>query len=361
MRQPVVIPKKAAILRTGQVGLFVLAAAASLVSASFVSAGLGKASLSARAETPLFIYLAPDRIADNPFLELARRGVEEAAIRYRADSLILQAVHPADRGPLLHLALADAPEVLVLSGFAFNRQLAKLAPQHPDTQIILIDHCLEPRPANLHCAVFREYEAAYLAGFAAARLSQTGQLGVVGALDIPLLRRFSVGFARGAKAARPEIAVAVRWVGGDNPFADPARAGRLASQLHQGGADVIFLATSGSDSGVFDQAAKDGFLVFSVDTNRCPLAAGRLVDNALKPVDRVVGKMLEQVMENRPAARHSFGLAEGGMDMMALRRPAERAASGCLITDYPDLLAELRQLAGAIISGTLSLSDPALE
>ncbi|MBL6623241.1 MAG: hypothetical protein ISP42_05960, partial [Alphaproteobacteria bacterium] len=66
--------------------------------------------------------------------------MEEAAIRYRADSLILQAVHPADRGPLLHLALAGAPEVLVLSGFAFNRQLAKLAPQHPDTQIILIDH-----------------------------------------------------------------------------------------------------------------------------------------------------------------------------------------------------------------------------
>ncbi|MBL6623242.1 MAG: hypothetical protein ISP42_05965 [Alphaproteobacteria bacterium] len=68
MRQPVVIPKKAAILRTGQVGLFVLAAAASLVSASFVSASLGKASLSARAENPLFIYVAPDRIADNPFL-----------------------------------------------------------------------------------------------------------------------------------------------------------------------------------------------------------------------------------------------------------------------------------------------------
>ncbi len=76
-------------------------------------------------------------------------------------------------------------------------------------------------------------------------------------------------------------------------------------------------------------------MVFSVDTNRCPLAAGRLVDNALKPVDRVVGKMLEQVMENRPAARHSFGLAEGGMDMMALRRPAERCQRLSDRTDYP--------------------------
>ncbi len=72
-------------------------------------------------------------MADNPFLELARRGVVEAAVRYRADSLILQAVHPADRSPLLHLAFADKPDVLILSGFAFNQQLAKLAPATPDT------------------------------------------------------------------------------------------------------------------------------------------------------------------------------------------------------------------------------------
>ena len=363
MRQPVVMPKKAAFLAAGQradKGRFRYRAG--LLAMLLFLSGLGLSSASAeQAETPLFIYLASDRIADNPFLELARRGVQEAAVRYRADSLILQAVHPADRSPLLHLALADKPDVLVLSGFAFNQLLAKLAPQHPNTQIIRIDHCLELRPANLHCAVFREYEVAYLIGFTAARLSQTGQLGVVGALDIPLLRRFSVGFARGARAARPQIEVAVRWVGGDNPFADPARAASLAGQLHAGGADVIFSATSGGDSGVFEQAGRDQFLVFSVDINRCPMAAGRLVDNALKPVDRVVGKMLEQVMEEKPAARHSFGLAEGGMDMMALRRPAERASSRCLIADHPELLAKLGQLAGAIASGALTLSDPALE
>lgn len=157
MRQPVVMPKKAAFLAAGQrADKGRCRYRAGLLAMLLFLSGLGLSSASAeQAETPLFIYLAPDRIADNPFLELARRGVQEAAVRYRADSLILQAVHPADRSPLLHLALADKPDVLVLSGFAFNQLLAKLAPQHPNTQIILIDHCLEPRPANLHCAVFR--------------------------------------------------------------------------------------------------------------------------------------------------------------------------------------------------------------
>ena len=57
-------------------------------------------------------------------------------------------------------------------------------PTAPDTQFLIVDQCIDDRPDNVHCAVFREYEASYLVGVAAGMLTESNKVGVVGALEI---------------------------------------------------------------------------------------------------------------------------------------------------------------------------------
>ena len=47
----------------------------------------------------------------------------------------------------------------------FNDIVNELAPTAPDVQFLIVDQCIPNQPPNVHCAVFREYEASYLVGF----------------------------------------------------------------------------------------------------------------------------------------------------------------------------------------------------
>ena len=52
-------------------------------------------------------------------------------------------------------------------GFEFNDIVKEAAKAAPDVDFLIVDQCIDDRPANIHCAVFREYEASYLMGVAA--------------------------------------------------------------------------------------------------------------------------------------------------------------------------------------------------
>ena len=55
--------------------------------------------------------------------------------------------------------------------------------------------------------LFKEREGSFLVGMAAAMSSRTGRIGFVGGMDVPLIRRFALGYEEGARHVRPDILV----------------------------------------------------------------------------------------------------------------------------------------------------------
>jgi basic membrane protein A len=305
----------------------------------------------------LFVYVSPDPLGVNPFLLMGKTGIEAAAARHGAEVKIFESEDPTTRRDNLRAAVDAGATLVAVLGFQFNDIIGEFAEKHPGVDFLIVDQCVEERPKNLHCAVFREHEAAFLLGAEAASLSQKGRVGVVAAVDIPFMHRFTDGFAQGARHVEPGIQVEVRWVGGPNPFSDPVRAKEQALALHAAGVDVLFSATSGGDFGVFEAAAEKDFRVMGVDVNHCPNVPGRMYDSALKRLDTAMAEIIGRIVAGEDALMASYGLKEGGGSLVALA-DGDLAATQCLIAQQAEVVALVEKLRDEIVSGKLELRDP---
>ena len=310
----------------------------------------------ATGDGPSFIYVTPNPIGVNKFLELGQIGTQRAAEKLGGTWKTFESTDDSTRRANIEAAVDEAPDVIVLTTFTLVELADEFSKANPDQEFILIDTCPEEPSANLHCGVFREFEGAYLLGIMAGELSEAKQVGSVGAIDIPFLHRYTDSFALGAQSVDAAITDTQVWIGGDNPFSDPARAKEQALAVAAQGADHIFAVGAGSNGGIFEAAEEAGFLSYGVDVNQCPDAPGRIVDSNMKLVDVLVEQLIDQILAGTAGSVVSFGLAEGGTGVMALSD--DLASSECVIADHPDIVEKVKEAAQGIIDGSIVVPDP---
>lgn len=303
-----------------------------------------------------FIYVTPNPIGVNNFLELGQIGTQRAADRLGGTWATYESTDQTTRRANIEAAVEEAPDIIVLTTFQLVELADEFSQANPDQEFILIDTCPEEPAPNLHCAVFREHEASYLLGIMAGNLTEADQVGSVVATDIPFLHRYSDSFALGAQSIDPAITDAQLFIEGDNAFSDPARAKEQALALAAQGADHIFAVGAGSNGGIFEAAEEQGFLTYGVDVNQCPDSPGNIVDSALKLVDNATEQLIDQILAGDAPNFASFGLAEEGTGVMALSD--DLGESGCVIADHPNIVEQVQEAAAQIVDGTLEIPDP---
>lgn len=303
------------------------------------------------------VLITPNPVGVNDFLKLGVAGIESAAEAAGAESRVFESSDPQSMQQNLNAAVDLAPDVIVALGFPFVDAMNELPAQHPDQQFMIVDACVEEPAPNLTCAVFREHEGAFLLGVEAGLLTETDQIGAVVALDIPPIRRFSDPFGAGAQHVNPDATFKPLYVGGSNPFADPARAKEQALALIGSGVDYLMGAAAAGNFGVFEAVEATDAATFGVDTNQCPAAPGAVVDNLLKKVDVAIEQGVEQILAGNGGGVQSYGLADGGISVTALEPDLDE--SECLIAEHPDVLEQVEAIRQQIVDGDLEVADPA--
>lgn len=338
--------------------LVVGAVAAALLLSSCAGGGSDASSDNAggNEDGPSFIYVTNTPIGINKFLELGKIGIEAAAEEFGGSSKVYESSDDQSRRSNVEAAIAEEPDVIVLITFDFADIAKEFAEASPDQEFVIIDACPEAPPANLHCAVFREQEASYLVGIEAGMLSESGKIGSVMAVDIPFLHRYTDSFAAGAMSVNADINDRQLAIGGNNPFADPAKGKEQALSLFATGADHVFAVASGSNGGVFEAASESGGFGYGVDINQCPMAPGAVVDNTMKAVDVLVVTEIGKILDGTAEGVSSYGLKEGGMDLTSLLPGAE--SSECVVMEHPDVIEAVKKAKQDIIDGTLTVPDP---
>jgi basic membrane protein A len=312
----------------------------------------------AAAHSGKIYYITPNPIGVNDFLKLGKKGSEEAAAKHGAALKILESEDPNTRTENVRAAINDGAGIVIVIGFEFGDVIAKVAPEASNVQFLTIDFCPDKPSPNVHCAVFREYEMTYLIGVEAGLLTKSNKVGVISALDIPFLHRYTDGFAAGVKSVNPNADIAIRWIGTDpSAFSDPAKAKEQALALAAEGRDQIFAAGAASNLGIFEAAKEKNFQTYGVDVNQCPLAEGFVVDNALKRVDNATVQSVDAIMAGSKENFLSYGLKEGGIGLVpfSVDKPAE---SKCLIAKNAEVIAKVKEVHDKIVSGELKLEDP---
>ncbi|WP_305988864.1 BMP family protein [Roseibium sp. MMSF_3544] len=268
---------------------------------------------SAALADPAIVYSVGGKF-DGSFNESAYNGVKRFAeksgtavreFELDRDSQSLQALRNyASRGA----------EPIVAIGFNQANALGQVAPTFPETDFAIVDMVVDQ--PNVRSYVFKEQEGAYIAGLLAAMATESGTIGFVGGMDIPIIRRFLCGYKQGALAVNPDITVLFNMTG-DTPaaFTDPVRGGELAIGQIQRGADVIIQAAGGTGLGVLQAAADSDVLGIGTDSNQNGLHPGKVLTSIRKRVDNAVYDSFQSAANGtfKPGIQ-VLGLAEGGMD-----------------------------------------------
>jgi basic membrane protein A len=177
--------------------------------------------------------------------------------------------------------------IVVAMGFAQASAVDKVAREFTKTKFTLIDMVVDL--PNVQSVVFKEHEGSFLVGMAAALASKTGKVGFVGGMDIPLIRKFALGYVEGAKHVNPNIEIFQNMTG-TTPAAwnDPTKGGELARSQFDRGADVVYAAAGGTGVGVYQAAKDSGKLAIGVDSNQNYMHPGTMLTSMIKRVDVAV-------------------------------------------------------------------------
>ncbi len=147
----------------------------------------------------------------------------------------------------------EGADLIVAPGFSQADAIHTIAAEFPDTNFVNLDGWAESPAANELYVAFAEHQGSYLVGFLAGTMSQTGVVGFVGGMDIPLIHKFDLGYQEGVMAACPDCTVISNYVGvTPSAWNDPAKAKELATAQQAQGADIIYAAAGASGNGVID-------------------------------------------------------------------------------------------------------------
>ena len=213
----------------------------------------------------------------------AKRWVDETGGAYKE----LEMQSEAQREQALRRLAETGANPIVMTGFAFGDVLNKVAPDYPDTKFSIIDMVVDQ--PNVQSVVFTEEQGSYLAGMMAGMASQSGTVGFIGGMDIPLIHKFECGYAQGFKAVKPDGKVLINYTG-TTPAAwnDPVKGGELAKAQISQGADVIYAAAGGTGIGVLQATVDGGKMAIGVDSNQNHLHPGAMLTSMVKRVDNAV-------------------------------------------------------------------------
>jgi basic membrane protein A len=286
---------------------------------------------------------------DKSFNEASFNGAEQFKKESGISYVEFEISNDAQREQALRRFAEDGRNPIVMAGFSWSSALEIIADEFPETQFAIIDTVVE-KP-NVRSVVFKEQEGSYLVGLLAAMASQTGTVGFVGGMQIPLIGKFECGYVQGAIETKEGTKV-IRNYTGDTPSAwnDPSRGAEITRAQIDQGADVIYHAAGGTGVGVLQAAADAGKLGIGVDSNQNGLHPGHVLTSMIKRVDVAVYNAFNDAKNgNFTPGINDLGLAEDGVGY-ALDEHNEK-----LIT--PEMKEAVEAAKAKIIAGEIKVHD----
>jgi basic membrane protein A len=332
---------------------------------TFMKSLLGSAAAlaitaSAVAAEPAIIFDLGGKF-DKSFNEAAFTGAQRWAEETGGTFREIELSSEAQREQALRRFAESGSNPVITTGFAFADPVNAVAGDYPDTTFVNIDGWLPEVPENVLLINFQEHQGSYLVGMLAAMKSESGTIGFIGGMDIPLIRHFGCGYAQGAKAVNPDINIVANMTG-TTPAAwnDPVKGGELTRAQIGQGADVIYAAAGGTGVGVLQTAADEGILSVGVDSNQNHLHPGSVLTSMLKRVDVAVYESMKNGDSLETGGFQTLGLAEDGVGY------AVDENNESLLSE--DMIAKVEDARTSIIDGSLEVvsyyagdSCPALE
>ena len=270
-------------------------------------------------------------IDDSGFNQTAWKGVQDSMKAYGIDGRYLESQSETDYEPNLNALLDAKCDVIISVGFLMADATATSAGANPDAKFSIVDMAYNPTIPNVLGMVFATNEAAFMAGYLAAGMTQTGVVGTFGGINIPPVTGFMDGFYYGVAYHNSQKGTSVQVLGwnpeskdglftGNFESLDDGRA--FAQNLYDEGADIVMPVAGPVGLGSAALAAElgtDALKIIGVDADQTQTDPGNAdvyLTSVLKRMDSTVVQVIKQTMDGKFAGGMMVGtLANEGVSL----------------------------------------------
>ncbi|WHX48945.1 BMP family ABC transporter substrate-binding protein [Paenibacillus woosongensis] len=285
-------------------------------------------------------------VNDKSFNQSAWEALQQLKKDYGFEVKYLEPKSDADVVPNLNQFVKANYDLTWATAFTLADAVTQLANENPNSMFGIVDSDLTL--PNVASVSFKEQEGSFLVGVIAGLTTKTNKIGFVGGMEIPVIKRFEVGFREGIKAVNPDAKLIVNYTGLFNRV-DMGKS--AASTIYNDGADIIFHAAGLTGNGVFNEAKErnskgDKVWVIGVDKDQSLIFGDDVtLTSMVKKVDEAVYQISKSLAEgNFPAGQVTLmGLKENGVDI---------APTSDKNVD-PDVLAKVEEYRQKIINGEI--------
>lgn len=269
------------------------------------------------------------------------------------------------REEVVRTAAKKGAKIIISQGYPFEEVIAHMQNEYPKIQFLMLD--AKPRKSgqkaelasNVHCILFREEEAGYLAGYAAVREGYT-RLGFLGGKEIAPVQRYGSGFIQGAEYAamemEREITLKYQYIDTFLPYDEVQQ---KSKEWYEEGVQVIFACNGGASVSVMQSAEELDGKVIGVDTDQSAESI-TVLTSAGKNLKGAVTEALDTLYENggvwsgkQAGKTITLGAKEEGVGL-----PQEEEAwrfENFTQRDYRKIYRGLKREEQEILSGTATM------
>jgi basic membrane protein A and related proteins len=299
-------------------------------------------------------------VDDRSFNQTAYEGLERARDELGIDIAVLESQSETDFEPNIESFIGQDCDIIVTVGFLLGDVTEAAAQANPDQLFAIVDYAYEDDYDNLRELVFATDQAAFLAGYVAAGVTETGTVGTYGGINIPTVSIFMDGYLAGVDYYNEENGTDVRvegWDGSDGLFTgnfesqDDGR--NITDQLLQAGADIVMPVAG--PVGLGTATALEDFgsgMMIWVDTDgyeSVPQYSSLMLTSVMKLMDNAVFDTVEAALNDQFEGGLYLGTLENeGVDIAPFHDFEDQVPQ-----EVRDALPELRE---GIIAGDITVS-----
>lgn len=259
------------------------------------------------------LILAMGGLGDKSFNDSAYAGLLKAQKDFNIEVKYVEPNSWMEDAYFLEEYSQNGFDLIIATSYTAQDAMEDISSKFPNIKYAIVDTRAK-EGANIASLVFDESEGSFLVGAIAAKMSKTGKVGFIGALDIPLINRFKSGYEQGAKYVNPDISVITTYVGGDAPFSDPLKGKEHAYSLANQGVDVIYHASGNTGIGILEGVKEKGIYGIGVDCDQDDIVKGQVLTSMLKNVNNAIYKVIEDTVNGEFKGQvYNFGLKENGV------------------------------------------------
>src|SRR6056297_2678641 len=266
-------------------------------------------------------------IDDNSFNQTAWRGVVEAEANLGVTGRFLESEAETDYEANINSLLGGACDVIFTIGFLLGDATQAAAEANPDQMFSIVDFAYDPPLPNVLGQVYATDEAAFLAGYLAAGMTETKIVGTFGGINIPPVTIFMDGFVKGVNHWNAEKGDAVEVLGWSledreglftNNFDNLDDGRAFAQNLYDEGADIVLPVAGPVGLGsatLADELGIDRLKIIGVDADLYETDPERrhvYLTSIVKRMDATVRAVIEATMNDEFEGGVLVGTLENG-------------------------------------------------